>query len=96
MKGKAKLKTLNDLPPAPNLVNLKDGTMAPLHTSVPQSDRTSAPIQTHDVSDPFKMLGVHLAPVNKGSEYIAKMTERGFGWAENIATCPLSYRDTPG
>jgi len=75
VNGRARLKSLEDLPPATSVVTLKDGTSAPSHISITQTDGTPVPIQTHDVSEPSRMLGVHYAPIGDGSKYIANITE---------------------
>ena len=75
VKGRAKLKTLKDLPPARGQVTLKNGEIAPSHVTIPQPVGPSVPIQTLDVTDPSKMLGLHYTPVGDSTVHRKDETE---------------------
>ena len=76
VKGRARLKSLKDLPPAKAEVIAKDGSVAPAHVSIPQPDGSLSWIQTHDVKDSSKMLGLHFAPCGNSKTHIEQMRQK--------------------
>jgi len=93
VKGRAKLKSLKDLPPAKAEVIGKDGSIAPAHVSIPQPDGSTAWIQTFEVTEASKMLGLHFAPCGNSKTHIEKMRQKGLDWVDCLNTKPLPRRD---
>ena len=93
VRGRARLKSLADLPSAQAEVLTKEGKVAPAHITVPQPDGTKAYIQTHEVTDASKMLGLYFAPCGNSTTHIEKMRQKGLDWADCLAAKPLSRRD---
>ncbi len=60
--GRAKLKSLRDLP-KPLLWIVVDGRHLPSHITIPQPQGPDFPIVTHNVLTASKMLGVHFSPL---------------------------------
>ena len=71
----------------------KKGERVPAHITVPQLDGTKAFIQTHEVTDASKMLGLHFAPCGNLTTRIEKMRQKGLDWADCLTTKPLPRRD---
>jgi hypothetical protein len=60
VRGQARLKTLQELPP-PRAYMTDDGQTYPSHICIPQPYSPNAPIKTHNMSIASKMLGVHFS-----------------------------------
>ena len=73
VRGRAKLKSLRDLPEASSTLTLDSGKEAPAHIVIPQPDGTSCPIQTLDVTEASKMLGIHFVPKGDSTTHIENM-----------------------
>jgi hypothetical protein len=60
--GRAKLKSLRDLPkPLPCIAD--DGRLLPSHITILQPQEPDVPIETHNVLTASNMLGVHFSPL---------------------------------
>jgi hypothetical protein len=77
--GKARLKTLCELP------------QSPLY--IPQSDRTQVPIWLKTISDPEKKLGVHTCPMGDFSYHVAQLLTTGLEYVERLGAWRLPARD---
>ena len=93
VRGRARLKSLADLPLVQAEVLTKEGERVPAHITVPQLDGTKAFIQTHEVTDASKMLGLHFAPCGNLTAHIEKMRQKGLEWADCLTAKPLPRRD---
>jgi hypothetical protein len=78
-KGKARLKTLYELP------------QNPLY--IPQPDGTRVTIQLKAISDPEKKLGVYKCPMGNFSYHVAPLLTTGSEYAERLASWRLPARD---
>jgi hypothetical protein len=73
------MKSLHDLPPTRVYVTDTDCTY-PLHISIPQPDGPDAPIETHNIMNASKMLGVHFSPAGNLSMHVEHMAQKGMDW----------------
>ena len=85
VRGRAKLKLLRDLPTASSTLTLDSGKEAPAHIVILQPDSSSCPIQTLDVSEASKMLGIHFVLKGDSTTHIedrilAKPLHRHNAW----------------
>jgi hypothetical protein len=78
-KGKARLKTLYELPHNP--------------LYIPQPDGTRAPIQLKAISDPEKKLGVYTCPMGNFSYHVAQLLTTGSEYVERLGSRRLPARD---
>ncbi len=78
-KGKARLKTLYELP------------QNPLY--IPQPDRTRDPIQLKAISDREKKLGMYTCPTGDFSYHVAQLLTMGSKNAERLGSRRLLARD---
>jgi hypothetical protein len=78
-KGKARLKTLYELP------------QNPLY--IPQPDETRVPIQLKAISYPEKKLGVYTCPTGDFSYHVAQLLTTGLEYAERLGSWRLPARD---
>ncbi len=79
-KGKARPKTLYELPQNP--------------PCIPQPDRTRVPIQLKAISDPEKKLGVYTLPMGDFSYHVAQLLTTGSEYVERLGSRRLPARDT--
>jgi hypothetical protein len=78
-KGKARLKTLYELP------------QNPLY--IPQPDGTRVPIQLKAISDQEKKLGVYTCPTGHFPYFVAQLLTTGLEYAERLCSWKLLARD---
>ncbi len=64
-----------------------------MHITIPQPDGSDLPIQTKEVTDASKMLGIHFATVGDGTTHIEQMRQKGLDWVDRVQTRPLPPRD---
>ena len=89
VRGRAKLKSLRDLPTASSTLTLDSGKEAPAHIVILQPDSSSCPIQTLDVSEASKMLGIHFVLKGDSTTHIENMHQKGIDWHDKILAKPL-------
>ncbi len=92
VRGRAKLKSLRDLP-GPLSWIADDGRLLLSHITKPQPQGPDVPIVTHDVSTASKMLGVHFSPSGQSTTHISQMVQRGLDWIDCLCTKPLIQQD---
>jgi hypothetical protein len=78
-KGKARLKTLCELPQNPLYIPQPDGTRVPIHIKA--------------ISDPEKKLGVYTCPMGNFSYHVAQLLTTGSEYAERLGSLRLPARD---
>jgi hypothetical protein len=79
-KGKARHKTLYELP------------QNPLYT--PQPDGTSSPIKLKAISDPEKKLGVYTCSMGNFFHHVPQLLTTGSEYAKRLGSRRLPARDT--
>jgi hypothetical protein len=79
-KGKARLKTLYELP------------HNPLYTSARQN-KSPIPIQLKAISDPEKKLGMYTCPTGNFSYHVGQLLTIGSEYAERLGSRRLPARD---
>ena len=92
-KGRAKMKTLRQLPRPLTHVVLATGPPQPSHITVPQPNGDAASIPTIDCKTDMEMLGIFFAPASDGTAHIQQMCKKGFTWADRLKAKPLPTRD---
>jgi hypothetical protein len=78
-KGKARLKTMHELP------------QNPLY--IPQPDGTRVPIHLKSISDPEKKLSVYTCPTGNFSYHVAQLLTTGSEYAERLSSRMIPARD---
>ena len=79
VKGRAKLKSLSQLPKQEMLI--------------PQPDGSTKPIPLKRVREEMETLGVFYAPEGDSTTHIRAMKQKGFDWLDRLRTNPLHPRD---
>jgi hypothetical protein len=87
-KGRAKLKSLQDLP-EPNSYIMDEGKLLPSHISIPQPVGCNVPIVTHNVTTATKMLGYNFTPAGNSVTHMESMVQKGLDWVDSLLTKPL-------
>ena len=91
--GRARLKSLKQLPEAEFKAEVKGKGLQPAHITVPQPDGSNAPIHTVDVFEPTKMLGIFFAPAGDSTEHVEEMCQKGHDWVDRVTARPLQTSD---
>ncbi len=92
VRGRAKMKSLHDLPP-PRVYVMDKGCIYPLHIIIPQPDSPDAPIETNNVTNVSKMLDVHISLARNLSMHVERMVQKGIDWVDCLHTKPVSRGD---
>ena len=92
--GRSRLMLRKDLPEEYDVAIIKDGKTAPSHITIPQPNGLQVPIQTHDVKDTTKMLGLNYAPIGNSVGHIKAMVDKGEEWGDKLTMRPLPRQDT--
>jgi hypothetical protein len=91
-KGRAKLKSLQDLPESNSYI-LDEGKLLPSHISIPQPVGCNVPIVTHEVTTTTKMLGYNFTPADNPGTHMESMVQKGLDWVDSLLTKPLPSQD---
>jgi hypothetical protein len=86
--GRAKLKSLRDLPKPLSWIT-DNGRLLPSHITILQPQGPDVPVVTHDVSTASKKLGVHFSPSGQSTIHINQMVQRGLDWIDCLHMKPL-------
>jgi hypothetical protein len=92
VRGQARLKILQELPP-PRFYVTDNGRTYLSHICIPQPDGPNAPIKTHDVSVASKMLGVHFSPAGNLGTNVDHMVQKGLVWVDCLRIKSLLRND---
>ncbi len=89
-RGRAKLRTVKSLPKSIAPITLSSGKIALPHLRVPLPNGTSAPIPTLRNNHVSLMLSIYFGPTSGGGTHIRKMAKKGYTWADQMRSQPLS------
>ena len=85
--------SLEDLPEPSACVLDKNGVERPSYVTIPQPDGSEKHIQTHDVTDATKLLGLQFTTVGDSSVHVDEKFQNGYEWVDNLMLKPMSRRD---